>query len=161
MTHKPALIRQQRGAVLIITLVMLVLVTIVVISSVRSTTMEERMAGNARDRDKALQAAEAVVLKCLALVKTTNASGFTTAGGTILSPAGVVADPVWEVDANWASTSPNSHAEALASSYGLAEDPRCMVEGLGTGTGSYRVTGRAVGASADSVVILQATYSTE
>lgn len=150
--------RGQRGVVLVVVLIMLVLVTLVVVSSVRSTTMDEKMAGNARDRDKALQAAEAVVRQCLDTVK----AG--TYPGTILNPATGSDPSVWDVDGNWTTDSGNSRDfEITTGGYataGLAADPRCMVERL-TATGSYRVTGRAVGGSSDSVVILQATYSTD
>ena len=47
--------KRQRGVTLIITLVMLVLVTLVIVSTVRTSTMDEKMAGNARDRDRAFQ----------------------------------------------------------------------------------------------------------
>lgn len=143
--------RQQQGVVLIIALVILVLVTLVGLSTIRTTTMEEKMAGNSRDRDKAFQAAEAAVQACLALLDTS------TYTSPKLAPTTAPAAAVWDVAANW--TGVNSHAVAIASS-GLAQDPRCIVETLGA-SGSYRVTGRAVGGSAETVVMLQATYSKE
>ena len=48
----------QRGVALIITLLILLVMTIVSVSSVQTTTIEERMAGNLRDRNLAFQAAE-------------------------------------------------------------------------------------------------------
>jgi len=153
---RPVPRREQRGIVLIVALVMLVLITLVSLSTIRATTMDERMAGNARDRDRAFQAAEAAVQACLSQIK--SGAGFTFP----------VLDPVtsgtqnWDVDANWTDpTVKNTKSYAVAlSDAGLAQDPRCMVEKLNA-TGGYRVTGRAVGGSADSVVILQATYSEE
>jgi type IV pilus assembly protein PilX len=144
----------QRGATLIVLLVMLVVVTLLTLSSLRSTTQEERMAGNFRDRDKAFQAAEAVVQTCIAQVK---AGTYPTA--TTLAPV-VATAPSGSASANWdnAWTNANSTAVTITGAK-LAADPRCMVETLSTG--SFRVTGRAVGANADTVVILQATYSTE
>jgi type IV pilus assembly protein PilX len=157
MTPNPTWPDAQRGATLIITLVMLVLITLVAVSSIRTSTMDERMAGNSRDRDKALQAAEAAVLLCLKPLKEE------TYVGTPLTPAAANATPHWEVAANWSNgnsaemTIPN---ETLATA-GIAAWPRCMYEALGAGTGNYRVTGRAVGGSSQTVVMLQATYSTE
>ena len=143
----------QRGATLIVLLVMLVIVTLLTVSSLRSTTQEERMAGNFRDRDKAFQAAEAVVQTCLNQVR----NG--TFVGTRLAP--VVATSSTPPPAHWDSawTDANSTAVAITGAK-LQADPRCMVEDLGA-AGSVRVTGRAVGANADTVVMLQATYSTE
>lgn len=48
----------QRGAILIVTLVMLLLLTLLALGSMRGTTLEERMAGNLRDESQAFQAAE-------------------------------------------------------------------------------------------------------
>jgi type IV pilus assembly protein PilX len=144
---------EQRGVTLIITLVMLVLITLVGVSSIRTSTMDEKMAGNSRDRDKAFQAAEAAVQTCLARLANE------TYTGTPLTPAAANATPLWEVAANW--TNGNSVEVDLGAAAQLAAQPRCMYEALGAGTGSYRVTGRAVGASTLTVVMLQATYSTE
>jgi len=145
--------REQRGAVLIITLIMLVLITLLTLSSVRSTTMDERIAGNARDRNKAFQAAEAAVQRCLAMVNGR------TYPGTIQTPAPSTAPNVWDVAGNWQAGAAASYPVPMPSAE-LAADPRCLVESLGS-TSSFRVTGRAVGGSADTVVMLQATYSEE
>lgn len=142
----------QRGATLIITLVMLVLITLVGVSSIRNSTADERMAGNARDRDKAFQAAEAAVQQCLAQLQSE------TYAGTPLTPAAANATPHWEVAANWS----NGNSTAITvDTAGLSAQPRCMFEALGAGTGSYRVTGRAVGGSSLTEVMLQATFSNE
>lgn len=52
---------RQRGAILITSLILLVVLTMFVLAMVRSGTLEERMARNARDQQVALQAAEAVL----------------------------------------------------------------------------------------------------
>jgi type IV pilus assembly protein PilX len=52
---------RQTGAVLIIGLMFLVVLTIIVISALRSATLQERMAANARNHEIAFQAAEAVI----------------------------------------------------------------------------------------------------
>ncbi len=148
--------RGQRGATLIVTLIVLVLITLIGVSSLRSTTMEEKMAGNSRDRDKAFQAAEAVTRYCLDKIAND------TYTLTKLTPRTVTEGKQhWELPATWAD---NSKADVLNTatwtSAGLAESPRCIVELLGTG-GSYRVTGRAVGGQKETIVMLQATYSIE
>ena len=142
-----------RGVTLIILMIMLVVVTLVTLSSLRSTTQQERMAGNSRDRQRAFQAAEAAVQKCLEELD----NG--TYSKTPLTPAAAAATPLWEVAANWEDGAANSTAVTVSGA-GLSANPRCLVEALGA-TGSYRVTGRAVGGSADTVVMLQATYSKE
>ncbi|UUW71653.1 pilus assembly PilX family protein [Pseudomonas oryzihabitans] len=49
---------RQNGAVLIVTLVMLLLMTLIAIGSMRGTVLQERMAGNLRDENLAFQTAE-------------------------------------------------------------------------------------------------------
>ena len=140
----------QRGATLIIMLVMLVLITLVTVSTVRTTTMDEKMAGNARDRNKALQAAEAAVSKCL-----DNIADGSYPIPKRLTPTTPPNPPVWDVEANWT----NSSVTVLMPNAGLSSDPQCLAETLGGD--NYRVTGRSAGGSADTVVILQATYTTD
>jgi len=148
---------RQRGVTLIITMLMLVLITLIVVSTIRTSTADERMAGASRDRDKAFQAAEAAVQICLNQLKNE-----TYVGPPLTPAASTSATQNWEVAANWSNS--NSIEIAITSQLSdasLAAWPRCMFESLGTGTGSYRVTGRAVGGSSLTEVILQATYSTE
>jgi type IV pilus assembly protein PilX len=53
--------RRQRGAVLIVSLLFLVILTMLGVTAMTSTTFEERMAGNARDAAVANHAAEAAL----------------------------------------------------------------------------------------------------
>ena len=52
---------RERGAILIVTLLFLVILTMLGVTAMSGTTMEERMAGNARDGNIALQAAESAL----------------------------------------------------------------------------------------------------
>ena len=52
---------RERGAVLIVALLFLVMLTLLGVTAMTGTTMEERMAGNARDNSIAFQAAEAAL----------------------------------------------------------------------------------------------------
>ena len=54
---------QQAGFALIISMLVLVLLTIVVLSSVRVNTMGERMAGSYLERNRAFQAAEQAIME--------------------------------------------------------------------------------------------------
>ena len=49
---------KQRGAVLIVSLIFLLVMTILILASMRGTVMQERMAGNLYDRSLAFQAAD-------------------------------------------------------------------------------------------------------
>lgn len=161
-TRKALQHRQQKGAVLIVALIMLLLITMASIATIRATTMDERMAGNARDRDKAFQAAEAAVRTCLKrLTDPVNPSDAYPLA-KILPPEATGLEN-WEKDTDfWRSNSEEVSINEFDTSPSakLFSNPRCIAERLGTGD-NYRVTGRAVGGSESSVVILQATYSGE
>lgn len=53
--------RRQSGAVLIVALVILLAMTIISVSSISTSTLEERMSANLKDRETAFQAAEAAL----------------------------------------------------------------------------------------------------
>ncbi|MDH5190310.1 MAG: PilX N-terminal domain-containing pilus assembly protein [Gammaproteobacteria bacterium] len=59
--YRNRLPQSQQGAALIVGLIMLLLMTILGVSSMSSSIMEEKMAGNTRDREIAFQAAEAAL----------------------------------------------------------------------------------------------------
>lgn len=52
---------RQQGAALVVSLIILVVMTVIAVTAARTTTLEERMAGNARDRHIAFEAAEAAL----------------------------------------------------------------------------------------------------
>lgn len=62
---------KQRGSVLIVSLVFLLLLTIVGVSAMNMTNLEEKMTGNFRDHDLAFQTAEAALLDGEAFVENT------------------------------------------------------------------------------------------
>jgi type IV pilus assembly protein PilX len=58
MQRRINMVARQRGAVLIMALLLLVVMTLLGLSAMRGAVMEERMAGNAHDHNMAFQAAE-------------------------------------------------------------------------------------------------------
>ncbi len=52
---------KQKGAVLLVALIMLLLLTVIGVAAMRDTNLQERMAGNMRDHALAFQAAEAAL----------------------------------------------------------------------------------------------------
>ncbi|OEO27023.1 hypothetical protein AX279_01700 [Pseudomonas sp. J237] len=52
---------RQRGAVLIVALIMLLILTVIAVSSMQGTSLQETMAGSARDKNLAFQASEAAL----------------------------------------------------------------------------------------------------
>jgi type IV pilus assembly protein PilX len=63
------MIARQSGSVLIVSLVFLLLLTIVGVSAMNMTRLQERMTGNFRDHELAFQAAEAALLDAEAYVE--------------------------------------------------------------------------------------------
>ncbi len=57
----PARVQRERGVVLIVGLVVLVILSLLAVGSMRSTTLEERMTHNSQDRQIAFQVAEAAL----------------------------------------------------------------------------------------------------
>ena len=123
--------RRERGAVLIVALLFLVVLTMLGVTAMTGTTFEERMAGNARDAALAYHSAEASLRKArdtiLGLagapaphegnfVKTTNANGLCEAG--LCTPRTYVKDvatvpPDIPAGVNWSETA-DSGATTLA-----------------------------------------------
>lgn len=65
---------KQKGSVIIISLIMLLLLTIVGITGMRVSGLEERMSGNFRDHELAFQAAESALSEAEAWVENTSFS---------------------------------------------------------------------------------------
>jgi type IV pilus assembly protein PilX len=60
MNHRAVLVNQrQRGAIMVVSLLLLLVMTVLALTASQTTTLQERMAGNARDSDLAFQSAEA------------------------------------------------------------------------------------------------------
>jgi type IV pilus assembly protein PilX len=155
--------RAQHGAVLVVALIMLMLLSLVALSAVRSSTMDEKMVGNTRDRNKAFQAAEAAVRHCVNQVRANPVTIATVA------PAAPTTTPVWAVAGVWSGAN-SVEVPFLANPphTNLYANPRCIVENLNQTTPptaalikNFRITAWAVGGSSDTAVILQATYTEE
>jgi len=76
-------IQTERGAVLIVALIMLLLLTMIGVAGIRETQLQEKMAGGAQDRELALQAAEAALRAAEAQVVGGSCSGACATQGYI------------------------------------------------------------------------------
>ncbi|HMX53658.1 MAG TPA: PilX N-terminal domain-containing pilus assembly protein [Plasticicumulans sp.] len=163
--------RRERGAVLIMTLILLVVATLIALSAQRNTALEERMAGNLLDRNLSFQAAEAalrggesalanavaagsVPVLCSADAGNCAAGWYTAASGA--------QTPVWK-RIGWGdgNSVPIAVAPPSGSTSPLAANPRYIIEQLDASTSTWRVTARATGGSGAGVVVLQSIYITE
>lgn len=71
--------QKESGAILIVSVILLVVLTLLAIAGLRSATLQERMAGNARDRAIAFQAAESALMGAEKLI----GAGLPAANGTV------------------------------------------------------------------------------
>lgn len=178
LTRKPS---GEHGAVLITGLIFLVVLTLVVMSVMRSATLEERMSSNVRNRQLALQAAEAVLrdaeasLFASAPFNPFDPTGFTLActnGYCNIPAAG--STPRWQT-INWSATATTRSFAATTSNLdGVDSQPRYIVELMGSESAPpgkicpkilYRITARGVGTDSSAVFVqtwfrhLPATYA--
>jgi type IV pilus assembly protein PilX len=150
--------QRERGVVLVIALIFLVILTLLGTIAANVTGLEERMAGNTRDRDLALEAAEAALQD--AATRMNNDIGGQTASQFRASATTLAAmtpnDANYWKARNWGTA--NSITQTLNQ---VAEQPSFFVErraAAGT-TEYYRVTARGIGGNSNAIVILQAEYS--
>lgn len=174
-------VRRQRGAVLIFCLVFLLILTLMGVSSMESTILEERMAGNMQDYRVAFQAAESALdeaeqwLAGRLLWPTSSADGSTGVWvRETMDPDAANSVPWWWESTRNTNTWWQANARAATGSPELALAPRFIIEeyrvatsgeslSLGTGVQDrarvyHRITARGVGRNASSVVQLQSTY---
>ncbi len=159
----------QRGAALIVALVLLLVVTVLGVTSMRTTTLQERMAGNLRDNHLAFQAAEAALRDGEELLQGATVPAFDGSGGLLPRQSGAGSAEYWNAHA-WltnsrvASRLDGADMTAAPARYVIEELPPITGEGdsLRFGplpeVGFYRVTAMGVGGTTDAVVILQTIY---
>lgn len=166
-------IRRQRGAVLVISLLLLLVLTLLGVGSMQTTSLQEKMAGNTRDRAVAMQAAEFAVRDAEAFIE-----GIVTTGG-FTGTNGLYgrndAEPAFADPATWAGNDSIAASAALART---ANPPRYYIKLSGTiigtqgamnmsgyggnrGSGdvtAFRIVARGTGGDQATEVILRSNY---
>ncbi|MBQ0758328.1 MAG: hypothetical protein KBT72_01635 [Zhongshania sp.] len=166
--------RVQRGAALIISLVFMLILTIIGAASMQSATLQERMAGNARNVDQAFQAAEAALREAETQLAGVSVGPFNGSGGLYLScidPADTrtsCKEPTWS---DYSSTGWKVLASDTVA--GVSKQPEFIIEELSSVAdpdaaldsdkpiaimGYYRITARGYGSSDRGMVVLSTTY---
>lgn len=165
----------QRGAILVTSMLLLLVLTIIGVTVMQMSRMQERMAGNTRDVGIAFQAAEGALRAGELFLKNED-----------LRPVGCADGPcdVWVLDA-LSGTVANRDSEwwkengltyDQATMAGVEEPPVSVIEELGfvrtdggvvmgqdppDGRDFYQVTSRSTGGSGLAEVVLQSTYTTK
>ena len=164
---------RQSGAALILALIFLLLMTMLSTSSMRTATMQERMAGNTRDLNLGFQSAEAALRVAEKwLLDTDVLPDFDDTGG--FYQVNSTARPVWDGNAY----SAGNGAISLAADLGTSQPPQYYIErlssirpaGTSTETGApaedihyFRVTAVGYGLAEDgtgplAAVVLRSVY---
>jgi type IV pilus assembly protein PilX len=175
---QPILARAQRGAALITALLLLVVMTILAVTAMQMSRVQERMVGNTRDQNVAFQAAESAVRNGEALVHTQVSEG--------IAPFDCSAPPpchFWtEIDAgdvanqskDWWTANATPFADAAGQPLpGVVANPRYVIVHRGfvrtdgdraagvekVGRDFYEVTGRSTGATGQANAVIQTTFA--
>lgn len=164
---------REHGFVLVMSLVFLLLLTILGATSMNTSSLQEKMAGNLRDQDMALQAADSALRGGEGQVVTLSSGGKPTAS----CPA---SNYIWtsscistanRFDKNWWNTNGLDYGGSGKQLLSL-NDPRYVLEeleftpdslvlpptGPKTGNQYYRITSRGTGLTDLSQSILQSNY---
>ncbi|NIR58095.1 MAG: hypothetical protein GWO02_00530 [Gammaproteobacteria bacterium] len=163
---------RQRGAVLAVSLLLLLVMTIIGVAGMQNTTLQERMAGNTKSRNVALEAAEVAVRDAeVYLDGIVATSDFDTAGPYYMQ--GSAPDPF--ADSTWTGTNAQQFTGSLQG-LDAADNPYYFIEWVGTvtaqstpqmnnyGQGSvpsvsgFRIVARGTDASGNSKVYLESYY---
>jgi len=174
-THMP-LVSLQRGAALIVSMLILLVLTLLGITAMVITSLEERMSGNLRDKNLAFQAAE-VALHAgeLAVISGLSADSQATFGCTAAVTCPPLAADLTANSSVWATA--QTFDETLSS---VRSQPKYLVEVLtptaislmglpamiagasaqpGTPQCYYRITALGYGGTNTATAILQSTYT--
>lgn len=167
----------QRGSVLILALLILVVMTILGVSSMSGTSLEQKMAGNFRDRQIAFNAAETALADAESFINSSvnSAAVFDGSNGLYDFSNGPTPDEAF-ADSWWTSSNSRSIATSInevktqpryiiehRGSIGEEEGTSVNIGGYGESTGGgeitgFRITVRATGLTDNSVVFLQSYY---
>jgi type IV pilus assembly protein PilX len=166
--------RDQGGAVLVVSLVILLVVTLLAVGSMRSSTLEEKMAGNTRDRNLAFQTTESAIREAEVFIEGIASLGNFDGSAGLFGRTDTA--PAYYDQSTW--TDSGKHIVA-GTDFGSYEAPKYFIQnytvvsgtegalnmsgyGDNKGTGDvtiFKVTARGTGASADSAeVILRSQY---
>lgn len=158
--------KRQHGAVLVVSLVILLVLTLLGISSMQGSGLQEKMAGNLHDMNIAFQRAEGALREAESFLQSPALPEFNGSNGLYKyndSPPPPSALDLREDPGLWSSistVSASDHAE-----YFIVELPPVPPPGSSGRKGTpipetsiYRVVVRAFGGSEHAVTILETTY---
>jgi type IV pilus assembly protein PilX len=165
-TTTPKTLTSERGAALIVALVMLLVMTVLGVTAARNTNLQERMAGNLRDNNLAFQAAERALREGETFLRSATLPPFTGANGLLAM------EPATGQASFWSTYDWVGNGRAVTGILHVSRAPLYVIEELPPvpdaggserfaalpDVGFYRITAQAQGGSAEAITILQTTY---
>ena len=153
--------KQQRGVVLVTSLIMLLVMTLIGITGMQTTMLEEKMAGNYNDQNIAFQAAESTLIEAEELIMSwTFPFNMPNVGGLFElanEPANYLNPALWS-----ANGSSKSADVGFGARLDIPHDPRYVITRIDSNplsnVSTFRITARALGKSPGTQVILQEIY---
>lgn len=175
----------QSGVALITGLIFLVLLTIIGVTAMQTTMLEEKMAGNLRDENLAFQAAEAALRAGESYLQGAAVGPFLTVKNAagLYQPALSSTTEWWETSDIWTAAASRAYTGTLS---GVASPPRYIVEDVSFRTkctnagcvniplpktaggslkfgavadiGLYRITARGTGGTTETTIVLQSYF---
>lgn len=163
----------QRGSVLIVSLIFLLLLTIIGVGAMQSATLQERMAGNTRDSNTAFQAAEAATRAAEKYLESASVGPFDgTKGMYRYCAAGETSTECDQPD--WSNRKSTGWVKRAGTLEDVSEQPEYIIQQMpvmADPQGSlaadesaaqtlefYRVTARGFGTSSNTMVVIQTMY---
>lgn len=158
---------KSRGIALIVSLLLLVAITLMAVSAIRNTTMQEKMSGNLIDREVAKQVAEATLAFASTQLPFVNGAAWYTAALPVPAPG---VQDAWNNPLIWANAGTrtvtingvNHTGEFIVENLGLwasRQDPTCKPrENPLCERQTYRITARNAPLNGRSSVMLQVVW---
>lgn len=165
--------KRQSGVVLAVSLILLLVVTLIAVSSMRGTMLEEKMAGNSLDRNLAFQSTESAVREAEISIEGVASLGSFDGSAGLFGLADV--EPEFAAAATWtdatqhvvtdnsfaAYQAPQYYAKHFTTVVGTEGALNLSGYGDNKGTGDvtiFKITARGTGGNADSAEVILRTY---
>ncbi len=164
-----------------ISLILLLILTIIGLSAIQTTTIEERMAGNMRDSEIAFQSSEAAIRDAENFIDgTVSITAFNDANGLFNSDdTDGTAEPDFTLKSTWTSNTTSRVIGTQVPGLSATNQPRYFIKHVGTvttlvnssrrlgsgrsggasaGVEVFRITAKGFGASGKSQVVIRTYY---
>lgn len=165
----------ERGSVLIVSLIFLLLLTIIGVGAMQSATLQERMAGSTKDSNTAFQAAEAALRSAEEYLSGATIGPFNGSAGLYVQCTGGKTGTECTIPV-WSDRSSKGWVKRSGTLAGVSAQPEYIIQqmttadpsqdevvgdtvNLGSGLPFYRVIARGYGTSDNTMVVLQIMFN--